>query len=127
MALSIATRDNGPALAQLFETLRAAAAAPEGFRIVIVYNGSRGQETRRVLAELKAKECVRILRLDEPFNWSRLNNRAVEAVDSPLLVFANDDMRMLSEKWDEHVRGLLERPKIGATGARRLYEDNTVH
>jgi GT2 family glycosyltransferase len=110
----------------LVETLRATAAAPEGFRIVIVDNGSREQETRRVLAELKAKECARILRLDEPFNWSRLNNRAVEAVDSPLLVFANDDMRMLSEKWDEHVRGLLERPEIGAIGARLLYEDDTV-
>lgn len=126
IALIIATRDNGPDLAQLVETLRATAAAPEGFRIVIVDNGSREQETRRVLAELKAKECARILRLDEPFNWSRLNNRAVEAVDSPLLVFANDDMRMLSEKWDEHVRGLLERPEIGAIGARLLYEDDTV-
>jgi hypothetical protein len=55
--------------------------------------------------------------MDEPFNWSRLNNRAVEVINSPLLVFANDDMVMLSEKWDERVRGLLERPEIGAVGA----------
>jgi hypothetical protein len=42
------------------------------------------------------------------------------------LVFANDDMLMLSEGWDERVRGLLERPEIGAVGARLLYEDDTV-
>jgi hypothetical protein len=43
-----------------------------------------------------------------------------------LLIFANDDMVMLSEKWDERVRGLLERPEIGAVGARLLYKDDTV-
>jgi len=102
------------------------AAVPSALRIVLVDNGSRQQETRRILANFEAKTWAQVLALDEPFNWSRLNNRAVEAVDSPLLVFANDDMRMLSEKWDEHVRGLLERPEIGAIGARLLYEDDTV-
>jgi hypothetical protein len=75
---------------------------------------------------LEATTQAQVLGLDEPFNWSRLNNRAVELVNSPLLVFANDDMVMLSEKWDERVRGLLERPEIGAVGARLLYQDDTV-
>jgi O-antigen biosynthesis protein len=35
-------------------------------------------------------------------------------------------MVMLSEKWDERVRGLLERPEIGAVGARLLYPDDTM-
>jgi tetratricopeptide (TPR) repeat protein/GT2 family glycosyltransferase len=126
IALIVPTRDNGPDVAQLVESLRATASAPDGFRVVIVDNGSRQEETRHILAELEMKEGARVLRLDEPFNWSRLNNRAVETLDSPVLVFANDDMRMLSEKWDEHVRGLLERPEIGAVGARLLYKDDTV-
>jgi hypothetical protein len=67
-----------------------------------------------------------LLRLDEPFNWSRLNNRAVETVGSSLLVFANDDMIMVSERWDDRLRGLLERPEIGAVGARLLYRDDTL-
>src|SRR5262249_25560268 len=49
-----------------------------------------------------------------------------QTLDAPFLVFANDDMIMLSEGWDERVRGLLERPEIGAVGARLLYEDDTV-
>jgi GT2 family glycosyltransferase len=93
---------------------------------VIVDNGSQQAETRRILQELEAKTKVQILSLDEPFNWSRLNNQAVQVVDSPFLVFANDDMVMLSEKWDERVRGLLERPEIGAVGARLLYPDDTL-
>ena len=100
--------------------------APDALRIVIVDNGSQQAETHRILQELETKIQAQILAMDEPFNWSRLNNRAVQVVNSPLLVFANDDMVMLSEKWDERVRGLLERPEIGAVGARLLYPDDTM-
>jgi GT2 family glycosyltransferase len=122
----IATRDNGANVAKFVDSLRMRAAVPNALRIVIVDNGSREQETRRILANFKATTWAQVLALDEPFNWSRLNNRAVEVVDSPLLVFANDDMIMLSERWDERVRGLLQRPEIGAVGARLLYQDDTL-
>jgi hypothetical protein len=92
----------------------------DAFRIVTVDNGSQQAETLRILEELETKTKAQILPLDEPFNWSRLNNQAVQAIDSPFLVFANDDMVMLSQKWEERVRGLLERQEIGAVGARRL-------
>jgi GT2 family glycosyltransferase/tetratricopeptide (TPR) repeat protein len=126
IAVIIPTRDNGPDVAKFVDSLRMRAAVPNALRIVIVDNGSRQQETRRILANFKAKTWAQVLALDEPFNWSRLNNRAVELVDSPLLVFANDDMVMLSERWDERLRGLLDRPEIGAVGARLLYQDNTL-
>ena len=67
-----------------------------------------------------------MLTLDEPFSWSHLNNRAVDEVDTPLIVFANDDMVMLSEGWDDILRGLLDRPEIGAVGAGLLYPDETI-
>jgi O-antigen biosynthesis protein len=122
----IPTRDNGPDVARFVDSLRSKATYPDALRIIIIDNGSRQPETHRVLRELETKLHIGVLPLDEPFNWSRLNNRVVEKVDSPLLVFANDDMVMLSEKWDERIRGLLERPEIGAVGARLLYCDDTV-
>ncbi|MBV8492113.1 MAG: glycosyltransferase, partial [Alphaproteobacteria bacterium] len=56
----------------------------------------------------------------------RLNNRGVEVSDQSLVVFANDDMLMLSDGWDRRLRGLLSRPEVGAVGARLLYPDDTV-
>ena len=126
ITLIIPTRDNGPDVAQFVDSLRVKAAIPDALRILVVDNGSREAETHKALAELEETRLAQILVLDEPFNWSRLNNHAVKAADTPLLVFANDDMLMLSEKWDERVRGLLERPEIGAVGARLLYHDDTV-
>jgi GT2 family glycosyltransferase len=126
IAVIIPTRDNGPDVVRFIDSLRTNASATDAFRVVIVDNGSREEKTKRILTELDARRGAQVLSFDEAFNWARLNNRAVQAVDAPLLVFANDDMLMLSEGWDERVRGLLERPEIGAVGARLLYEDDTV-
>jgi GT2 family glycosyltransferase/tetratricopeptide (TPR) repeat protein len=122
----IATRDNGSDVRRFVDSLRRKAAVPEALRTVIVDNGSREAETLRILRELATQRWAQMLVLDEPFNWSRLNNRAVDTIDGSLLVFANDDMVMLSERWDERLRGLLERPDIGAVGAKLLYGDGTV-
>jgi GT2 family glycosyltransferase/tetratricopeptide (TPR) repeat protein len=126
IAVIIPTRDNGADVKRFVESLRAKAAMPNALRIVIIDNGSRQTETRAILESLAATRCVTLIPLDEPFNWSWLNNRAVETVSSSLLVFANDDMIMISERWDECLRGLLERPEIGAVGARLLYEGDTL-
>jgi len=122
----IPTRDNGPDVDRFVDSLRRKARFPDGLRIVIVDNGSKETDTLGVLEDIAANSWARVLVLDEPFNWSRLNNYAVEAVGDSLLVFANDDMVMLSDGWDERLRGLLERPEIGAVGVRLLYEDDTV-
>src|SRR5205807_9254638 len=108
----IPTRDNGPDVKRFVESLREKATVSDVLHIVIVDNGSRQTETLTILEAIAATKWAEIIVLDEPFNWSRLNNRAVERVDSSLLVFANDDMIMVSEQWDERVRGLLERPEI---------------
>jgi len=122
----IPTRDNGNDLRDLVQSLRRRAAVPDALRVLIVDNGSRNTETVRILAELDAEEWVRVVPIDEPFNWSRLNNRAVLLCTSELLVFVNDDMLMLTDGWDRQLRGLLERTEIGAIGARLIYPDDTV-
>jgi tetratricopeptide (TPR) repeat protein/GT2 family glycosyltransferase len=122
----IPTRDNFRDIGDFVDTLRDRAAVPEAVQVLIIDNGSRHGETARVLAELRARNWVRVVVIDEPFNWSRLNNRAVALTEAALLVFANDDMLMLSDGWDRQLRGLLERPEIGAVGARLLYPDDSV-
>jgi O-antigen biosynthesis protein len=122
----VPTRDNGIDVSEFVASLYQRAAVPEALRVLIVDNGSSDRATARILAELNAADWIRVVRIDEPFNWSRLNNRAAALSGSELLVFANDDMVMLSEGWDRQLRGLLERPEIGAVGARLIYPDDSV-
>jgi GT2 family glycosyltransferase len=126
LVVIIPTRDNGADLAHFMESLRSCAEQPDALRLLIVDNGSRDPATLRILEGLSAEPRAQLLRIDEPFNWARLGNRAVAASDAPLLVFANDDMTMLSDGWDEILRGLLDRPEIGAVAGRLLYPDDTI-
>jgi GT2 family glycosyltransferase/Flp pilus assembly protein TadD len=126
IAVIIPTRDNGPDVKRFVESLKEKATVPDALHLLVVDNGSRQTETCAILEAIAATRWAKVITLDEPFNWSRLNNCAVETVSSSFLVFANDDMIMASERWDERVRGLLERPEIGAVGARLFYEDDTL-
>jgi GT2 family glycosyltransferase len=126
ITLIIATRDNGTDLQRFVDSLYATASTPEALRFLVIDNGSRQEETCRILADLAIKRAVRVLTLDEPFNWSHLNNRAVAEVETALIVFANDDMVMLSQGWDDVLRGLLDRTEVGAVGAKLLYPDDTI-
>jgi O-antigen biosynthesis protein len=122
----IPTRDNASDLALMIESLIATAMKPSRLEIQILDNGSQDEKTLEILNDIGKREQIRIHRRDEPFNWAHLNNRAAADTSAPLLLFANDDMEMRSTGWDVRIRGLLERDKIGAVGARLLYEDGTV-
>lgn len=126
IAAIIPSRDNGADLRNAIDSLRSNASAAERLEIVAIDNGSRTPEALAVMAMLKSEAGVSVIAMDEPFNWSRLNNRGVAASEAPLLVFVNDDVTMLTRGWDDCVRGLLARPEIGAVGARLLYPDGTV-
>jgi GT2 family glycosyltransferase/tetratricopeptide (TPR) repeat protein len=122
----IPTCDNGADLRDCLDSLRRRAETPEALRILVVDNGSRDPATVQLLAALATEPWASVLPIGEAFNWARFNNRAVAAGDAPLLVFANDDMVMLSDGWDRRLRGLLDRPEIGAVGARLVYPDDSL-
>jgi O-antigen biosynthesis protein len=124
IAVIIPTRDNAADVKQFTDSLRAEAARPDSLSIFVLDNGS-SESAQRALRRLE-RSGLQVLRVEEPFNWSRLNNLGARQTEAPLLIFANDDMRMLTREWDSTLRGLLERPEVGAVGARLLYTDDTL-
>jgi GT2 family glycosyltransferase len=122
----IQTRDNGADLRDCINSLRRRAETPEALHILVVDNDSRDPATVRLLETLATERWASVLSIGEAFNWARFNNCAVAASGAPLLVFANDDMVMLSDGWDRRLRGLLDRPEIGAVGARLVYPDDSL-
>ncbi len=122
----IPTRDNTADLAALIDSMRKRAERPQQLRFSVVDNGSVSEAAQAYFSRVSKEADVAVRRIDEPFNWSRLNNSAVSEASSPLIVFANDDMLMLSSGWDEKLRGLLAREEVGAVGAKLLYPDDTI-
>jgi O-antigen biosynthesis protein len=75
-----------------------------------------------VIAEHKAR-CIRYA---GPFHFSRMNNLAVKAAGGDVLVFLNDDVEPLVDSWLADLVGQVQRPEIGAAGARLLYPSGAL-
>lgn len=120
------TRDNARDVETMVASLRATAEEVSRLEIVIIDNGGTDLGDRAILDRLAVRGEIRKIAVDEPFNWSRLNNLGVAESDAPLLVFANDDMCMLTRGWDTLLRSLLAKAEIGAVGAKLLYPDGSL-
>ncbi len=122
----IPTRDEAAMLERSIKTLRETARHPERISVLIVDNRSSEPATAATIAQLTSADGVDSFSLDEPFNWPRCNNLAARHGEDEILVFANNDIEMLTPGWDESVRRMLARPDVGVLGARLLYPDGEV-
>ncbi len=125
IAMVIPTKNNVSDVCAFVESLIAKAHAPSLLEILVINNGEPAADDPRLRA-LGAHSQVTVRDLPEPFNWSRFSNLGAAWTTAPLLIFANDDMLMLSADWDQVVRAHLDQPQVGALGARLLYPDMTV-
>lgn len=94
--------------------------------LIIVDNGSQKAETLEYFAEIQKDDRITVLRDDEPFNFSRLNNLAVTEAKGPLLLLLNNDIEPIDDGWLEEMVRQLQRPGVGAVGAKLYYPNDTV-
>jgi GT2 family glycosyltransferase len=62
----------------------------------------------------------------EPFNYSAINNSALSVVDTPYVVFLNDDITVIAPDWVEAMLEHAQRPEVGVVGAKLLYPDRSL-
>lgn len=121
----IPTRDHGDdlekCLASIYEHTRTA------FDIVVVDNGSTDPGTLALFKHYQAlHDNFSVLRLDIPFNFSRLNNEAARIARGNLVLFLNNDTQVTAPDWLSRLAGQALQPGIGSVGAKLYYPDDTV-
>ncbi|WP_438277301.1 glycosyltransferase family 2 protein [Nitrobacter sp.] len=84
--------------------------------ILVVDNDSADPETIGFLADLP-RRGIQTLRIEGPFNFARLNNRAAAKVDTDVLCLLNNDIEASSDDWLEEMLTRLGEPDVGAVGA----------
>lgn len=99
----------------------------KNYEIVIVDNGSRKEETLQYFREIKDEhENIKVMRLDCPFNFSLLNNRAVKESAGEYIVLLNNDTSVVTEGWLEKMLGYAQRDHVGSVGVKLWYPDGTI-
>jgi GT2 family glycosyltransferase len=96
------------------------------YQVLIVDNRSDEPAVLEYFESLKSDSRIRILRDDRPFNFSALNNRAVNEADADLVALVNNDTVVITPEWLTEMVGLAMQPGVGAVGARLWYPDDTI-
>jgi GT2 family glycosyltransferase len=95
----------------------------KNFELIFLDNG-RGNNPDGI--EFLKNKNIKVVEVNEVFNWSRLNNIGAMHSTGELYLFLNDDIEVLEKNWlDELVRQAL-RPSVGAVGGLLLYPDKRI-
>lgn len=97
------------------------------YEIILLDNWSMGPEAEAFTAAQANIESTKVIRIAEPFNYSRINNIGVKAARYPFLLFLNNDVFVDDTLW---LRKMLDEAlvndSVGAVGAKLLYPGGAV-
>ena len=122
----IPTRDRADLLQAAVLSLARKASNRRRLSFVVVDNGSWELRSKKLFDRLRTRFGVKILASPGAFNWPLLNNLAADICPDGILVFANNDVEMATQGWDEVLRSNFSRRETGVVGARLLYPHGTV-
>ncbi|MFN9645183.1 MAG: glycosyltransferase family 2 protein [Cyanobacteriota bacterium] len=126
VSIIIPTRDRGDLLRCCLNSLSEHAQGNPPTEIIVIDNGSSEPETLDYLAEMEQHARIRLLRRPGPFNYSGLNNEAVNLARGELIALINNDVEATHGGWLATMAAHALRPEIGAVGAKLLFDDGTV-
>lgn len=99
----------------------------KNYEIIVVDNGSTDENTLAYLHDIAGlPENCRVLPVNEPFNFSRINNFAVREARGGYLLFLNNDTEVITSDWLEEMLSHTQRPEVGVVGAKLLFPNRTI-
>jgi GT2 family glycosyltransferase len=124
VSLIVPTRDQVELLRTCIEGLLNNTDYPD-LEIIVVDNQSSDPNALEYLADLPARG-VTVLAHPYPFNYSTINNRAVEHATGEIIGLINNDIEILAPNWLKEMVSQVIRPGVGAVGAKLLWPNGMV-
>ncbi|MCE3026003.1 glycosyltransferase family 2 protein [Salinicola sp. DM10] len=125
VSLLIPTRDRVEILKPCVDTLLAITRYPN-YEVIILDNESSCPETLAYMEAIQADTRVRVLRWNEPFNYSAINNFGARHARGSIIGLVNNDIEPINPEWLTEMVAHACRPEIGCVGAKLYYPDGTV-
>lgn len=97
----------------------------ENYHVYIVDNQS-DEKSAHDLFEKTEHTVFSIPNKSTSFNYSYINNEAVNQVTEEYVLFLNNDTEVITANWLSQMVGYLQIEGVGAVGARLLYPDGSV-
>lgn len=126
VSIIIPTRDMAKMLKQCIDSIYQKTVY-KNFEIIIVDNNSSEEKTIQLFETLKQEHSnLKVISAQCEFNYSKINNLAVEQCRGEYLLFLNNDTKIISRAWLKSMVGYAMQKHIGAVGVKLLYPDDTI-
>lgn len=127
VSVIIPTKDHPDVLSRCLDSVFEKTTYPN-YEVVIVDNASSDPALPAYYDKLERERDgqVRVVRYDEPFNFSSIVNLGVRSARGDYLLLLNNDTEVITEQWMERMVGLCAREDVGAVGVRLYYPDDTI-
>jgi GT2 family glycosyltransferase len=126
VSLIIATRDGYDILKACLDSILAKTTYTN-YEILIVNNQSSCPKTLELFsAMVTVYENIRVIDYDAEFNYSAINNYAVEFAAGSIIGFVNNDIEVISPDWLTEMVSHALREDIGCVGAMHFYPDDSI-
>lgn len=125
VSIVIPTRDKVDLLKTCISSLYAKTEYPN-FEVIVVDNGSVEDATKCYFQEIEKQHAVHVLDANIPFNYSKLNNMAVEVANGDFVVMLNNDIEITDGDWLSEMMSWAQWPETGCVGAKLWYPNGTL-
>lgn len=99
----------------------------QNFEFIGISNNSTQPETFALMKEYSEKDSrIRFYEKNVPFNFSTLNNYAVEIAKGEQLILLNNDIEIITPDWMEALLEYSQLPDVGAVGAKLYYPNDMI-
>ena len=99
----------------------------KNYEILIIENNSVETCTEQYYQQLlqRYENKITLLRWENPFNFSAVNNWAAAQAKGDFFLFLNNDTEVITPDWLEQMLSYAQRPDVGVVGCALLYRDDT--
>lgn len=95
--------------------------------IIVIENNSSESETFAYYERIqKEYPQVQVVTWNSEFNYAAINNFGVHYASGEYLLFLNNDVEIIAPEFMEELLGFAQRKDVGISGARLLYQDDTI-
>lgn len=99
----------------------------KNYEVIVVNNNSEEKETFELFEKYKKKyKNFKVLDANIEFNYSKINNMAVDISKGEYICLLNNDTEVISPNWLNTLVSYASLPYAGAVGPKLLYPDDTL-
>ena len=127
ISILIPFRDRMELTCKCVESIQANASTSIPYEIILIDNGSVEQDTHSWIKQITTDfKNIHYKRIDSPFNFSKLNNRARQICQGNYLLFLNNDIELCSSDVLQDLLDPFAHPSTAAVGAKLKYPDGSL-